>query len=118
MRGSPQGGHSIKKSISAVIFLGSDKIDVVGIGRKSQAEKYEFIRRYNLHVTAGSHLTNIQALLFAFNQSIDHIAPVWGNGDIKRIPALRDSPDRHTLRVPLAPAPAHPGKIDPDCNHQ
>src|SRR5580693_3029158 len=70
LRVAPEHGHFVERTEELILFGGFAVIDVVAVGRKSEAVEDADGGRKNLHVAAGSNLADHEALHFAVAQDV------------------------------------------------
>src|SRR5271156_4454502 len=99
LRIAAEHGHFIERA-EKLIFLGCfGEINVIAVGRKSEAVEDAHGRREDLHIAAGGHLADHQALHFAVAQHVDNVLAVRRNGYAGRFAGFGELHDAHILRV-------------------
>src|SRR5271154_3397082 len=102
LRIAAKHGHLIERAEELIFFRGFSEINVIAVAGKGEAVEDADGRREDLHVAAGSHLANHEALHFAIAQHIDNVLAVRRNRDAGRFAGFREVYDAHVLRVECA----------------
>src|SRR5271156_5991724 len=81
LRIAAEHGHFVERAEELIFFRGFGEINVIAVGGKGEAVKDADGGREDLHVAAGGHLANHEALHFAIAQDVHDVLTVRRNRD-------------------------------------
>src|SRR5271168_199355 len=98
-RSAAQDRHDVEIAEIVGVFVRAREVDVVAIGRKTQASEEDGIGRENLDVAFRGHIADPQALLVALHAGIDNVAAIRRYGYVNCFSAVGEPGDAHVLQI-------------------